>query len=169
MLDLEDLFSIDDDEKFIEPDRIFSSLVKSCEYEYLRDVQTEILNEWFKRRNDKDIVLKMNTGAGKTFVGLLMLQSSLNEGKGPAVYVCPDLQLVAQVMQKSKEYGIKCVTFSEGENKFPIEFLNSEAILLCLISYLMEDLFLISMILKLVVLYLMMHTHVYLKQEISLL
>ncbi len=129
MLDLEDLFSIDDDEKFIEPDRIFSSLVKSCEYEYLRDVQTEILNEWFKRRNDKDIVLKMNTGAGKTFVGLLMLQSSLNEGKGPAVYVCPDLQLVAQVMQKSKEYGIKCVTFSEGENKFPIEFLNSEAIL----------------------------------------
>lgn len=129
MFDLDDLFSIDDEEKFIEPDRIFSSLVKSSDYEYLRDVQTEILNEWVNRRNDKDIVLKMNTGAGKTFVGLLMLQSSLNEGKGPAVYVCPDLQLVEQVMQKSKEYGIKCVTFSDGENKFPIDFLNNEAIL----------------------------------------
>ncbi|MGL5379739.1 DEAD/DEAH box helicase family protein [Clostridium sp.] len=129
MINLDDLFSIDDEEKFIEPDRIFSSLVKNSDYEYLRDVQTEILNAWFNRRNDKDIVLKMNTGAGKTFVGLLMLQSSLNEGIGPAVYLCPDLQLVEQVMQKSKEYGIKCVTFSNNPNKFPIEFLNSEAIL----------------------------------------
>lgn len=129
MFNLNDLFSIDEEEKFIEPDRIFSSLVKSSEYEYLRDVQTEVLNEWFKRRNEKDIVLKMNTGAGKTFVGLLMLQSSLNEGKGPAIYVCPDLQLVEQVMNKSKEYGIKCVTFTGKGNQFPIEFLNSEAIL----------------------------------------
>ncbi|MCS4570261.1 hypothetical protein FZ989_07420 [Clostridium perfringens] len=53
----------------------------------------------------------MNTGAGKTLVGLLMLQSSLNEGVGPAVYICPNLQLVDQVIENSKLYGIKCVTF----------------------------------------------------------
>lgn len=130
MIDLDDLFDVEDEEKPIEPDRIFSSLVKDDEYEYLRDVQTEILTEWFQRRNEKDLILKMNTGAGKTFVGLIILQSCLNEEKGPAVYVCPDNQLVNQVLEKSKEYGIKCVTFSDSRpGSFPNEFLNNEAIL----------------------------------------
>lgn len=130
MIDLDDLFNVEDEEKPIEPDRIFSSLVKDSEYEYLRDVQTEILTEWFQRRNEKDIILKMNTGAGKTFVGLLILQSCLNENKGPAVYVCPDKQLVNQVVEKAKEYGIKCITFSDSRSSsFPHEFLNNEAIL----------------------------------------
>lgn len=130
MFDINDLFSIEDEEKLIEPDRIFSSLVKKNNYEYLRDIQTEILNSWFENRNlNKDTILKMNTGAGKTLVGLLMLQSSLNEGIGPAVYICPTLQLVEQVIEQSKEYGIKCVKFSDSNNNFPIEFLNNEAIL----------------------------------------
>ena len=38
----------------------------------------------------------MNTGGGKTVVGLLMLKSCLNEGVGPAVYVTPDNYLVSQ-------------------------------------------------------------------------
>ena len=131
MFNFENLFDLDDEKKPIEPDRIFSSLVKSNEqkYEYLRDVQTEILNEWFPRRNEKDLIIKMNTGAGKTFVGLLILQSSLNEDKGPAVYVCPNEQLVDQVMEKSREYGIKCVKYEKGSQYFPLEFLNGEAIL----------------------------------------
>ena len=37
----------------------------------------------------------MNTGGGKTVVGLLMLKSCLNEGVGPAVYVTPDNYLVS--------------------------------------------------------------------------
>lgn len=127
--DLNFLFENQTVEKHIEPDRIFASLIKNPEYEYLRGVQTEILDEWFLRRNDdRDIILKMNTGAGKTLVGLLMLQSSINEGYGPAIYLCPDRQLVGQVLKKSAEYGIKCVTFTEDQ-VFPPEFLNSEAIL----------------------------------------
>lgn len=128
MFELDDLFSDEIVEKHIEPDRIFASLIKTSEYEYLRGVQTEILNEWFPRRNEKDIILKMNTGAGKTLVGLLALQSSINEGIGPAVFLCPDYQLVEQVMNKAKDYGIKCVSFSDSKN-IPPEFLNSEAIL----------------------------------------
>jgi len=122
------LFNNEVEEKHIEPDRIFAGLIKQQEYEYLRGVQTEILEEWFTRRKDKDIILKMNTGAGKTLVGLLILQSALNEGCGPAVYLCPDYQLVEQVMKKAMEYGIKCVKFDKTKT-FPQEFLNCEAIL----------------------------------------
>lgn len=49
----------------------------------------------------------MNTGSGKTVVGLLILKSCLNEGKSPAVYVCPDNYLVKQVIDTSKELGIE--------------------------------------------------------------
>ncbi|EHK2403125.1 DEAD/DEAH box helicase [Clostridium perfringens] len=129
MFNIDDLFAIESEEKFIEPDKIFASLLKDSKYEYLRDIQTEILNLWFSERNEKDTILKMNTGAGKTLVGLLMLQSSLNEGVGPAVYICPNLQLVDQVIENSKLYGIKCVTFEENSSSFPSEFLENDAIL----------------------------------------
>jgi len=131
MFELNDLFNVEKEEKYIEPEKIFVSLVKPEEvrskYEYLRDVQTEALTQWFDNRTKKDTILKMNTGAGKTLVGLLILQSCINENLGLAVYVCPDLQLVDQVINKSKEYGIKCVQFET--NIFPPEFLNGEAIL----------------------------------------
>ena len=44
----------------------------------------------------------MNTGSGKTVVGLLILKSCLNEEKGPAVYVVPDSYLVKQVIRKPR-------------------------------------------------------------------
>lgn len=44
----------------------------------------------------------MNTGSGKTVAGLMILQSCLNEEKGPAVYVVPDNYLVAQVCEEAK-------------------------------------------------------------------
>ncbi len=52
----------------------------------------------------------MNTGSGKTVVGLMILQSCLNEGKGPAIYVVPDKYLVAQVCDEAKKLGILAVT-----------------------------------------------------------
>jgi superfamily II DNA or RNA helicase len=80
----------------LHPRDIFSVLpTKHSRYQYPRDVQTEVWNGWHARRNDPEIVLKMNTGGGKTVVGLLVLKSLLNEKKGPAVYVCPDPLLVA--------------------------------------------------------------------------
>lgn len=48
----------------------------------------------------------MNTGSGKTIIGLVILKSSLNEGKGPAVYLVPDRQLKTQVEAVATELGI---------------------------------------------------------------
>ena len=95
-------------EKPIEPREIFMSLPnKGSKYEYPRDVQTEVWRKWFEHRNEKNIIIKMNTGSGKTIVGLMTLQSCLNEGKGPAVYVVPDKYLVSQVINEAKSIGIK--------------------------------------------------------------
>ncbi|HMO16153.1 MAG TPA: hypothetical protein PKD64_18645 [Pirellulaceae bacterium] len=70
------------------PKEIFSALPNK-EYNYLRDVQAEVLGQWFDKKEQKDIRLKMNTGGGKTIVGLLILKSCINRGLGPGVYVAP--------------------------------------------------------------------------------
>ena len=66
----------------------------------------------------------MNTGAGKMLVGLLVLQSSLNEGVGPAVYIAADNYLVGQVLREAKDLGIKVT-----EDANDAAFLANEAIL----------------------------------------
>lgn len=66
----------------------------------------------------------MNTGSGKTVVGLLILKSCLNEGKSPAVYVCPDSYLVRQVVDAAKELGVEVT-----EDTNSPRFLSGKAIL----------------------------------------
>lgn len=108
--------------KPIEPREIFMTLPKKDKrYEYPRDVQADVWKKWFAVRNDKNCIIKMNTGSGKTVVGLMILQSCLNEGKGPAVYVVPDHYLEAQVCEEAKKLGLSVVTdrddYSYTENK----------------------------------------------------
>lgn len=91
--------------KSIEPREIFMTLpAKAPGYGYPRDVQSEVWKKWFELRNQKNVILKMNTGSGKTVVGLVMLQSCLNEDKGPAIYVVPDNYLVKQVIEEAKNW-----------------------------------------------------------------
>ena len=91
-----------------EPRRIFSALpAKAPKYSYPRDVQSEVWEQWHGRRNQKDLVVKMNTGGGKTVVGVVLLRSCLNEGFGPAVYVTPDPYLANQVQDEATALGIE--------------------------------------------------------------
>lgn len=91
------------------PREIFAALPnkKEGKFEYPRDVQTQVWDHWFKRRDENDLVVKMNTGSGKTVVGLLILKSCLNEDKGPAVYVAPDKYLVKQILSEANDLGIE--------------------------------------------------------------
>jgi replicative superfamily II helicase len=90
----------------IEPRKIFSTLSRSEKFKRPTDEQADVLDGWFEARQRRDLTIKMNTGSGKTLVGLLLLQSSLNEGCGPAAYICPDSYLVEQVTAEAKELGI---------------------------------------------------------------
>ena len=128
MVDFHKMLSDDSSPAPILPSDIFHSLPRSdTKFDYLRDVQGEVLKAWHTRRKERDIVIKMNTGSGKTLVGLLMLQSLLNEEIGPALYLCPTKQLVEQVYQMALEIGIPTV-IDGASTELPHEFLNSEAI-----------------------------------------
>ena len=64
------------------PRDIFMTLPsKAPSYDYPRDVQGQVWEKWFDKRNEKNVIIKMNTGSGKTVVGLTILQSCLNEKK----------------------------------------------------------------------------------------
>lgn len=110
----------------IEPREIFLSLTnKSQKYNgYLRDVQTEVLELWYQNRNKKDNIIKMNTGSGKTVVGLLLLKSCINENKSKCVYVVPDNYLVEQVIKEANDLGINVTKDIDN-----INFISGKAIL----------------------------------------
>ncbi|WP_057767778.1 DEAD/DEAH box helicase family protein [Cytobacillus praedii] len=120
---LEDTLSSD----VLSPIEIFDLLPEKDEKyeELLRPAQEKVLETWFNEfRENPNTVIKMNTGSGKTVVGLLMLQSYLNEGKGPAIYIVPDNYLIEQIINEANDLGIK-VTKDSNAN----EFLNGESIL----------------------------------------
>ncbi len=115
------------EDKIIAPDEIFRILPDNGEkYEYLRDVQGKVLTKWFDEsiRNNKDTIIKMNTGSGKTVVGLLILKSCIEEGYGPAVYVVPDDYLIEQVTNEAEKIGIETTTDADD-----VDYLRSRAIL----------------------------------------
>ena len=105
-IDFSDMLD-DDDEIALHPRDIFITLSRAPSFSFPRDIQTEVMNRWFEVRDLRDNVIKLNVGSGKTLVGLLLLQSSLNEKRGPALYVSPDNQLTQQVMQEASELGLE--------------------------------------------------------------
>jgi hypothetical protein len=108
-IDFGKINNINKSDTAIHPREIFVALPGKEEgkFEYPRDVQSQVWDYWFSRRDEKDLAIKMNTGSGKTIVGLLILKSCLNEGKTPAVYVVPDNYLVQQVTIEAKSLGIE--------------------------------------------------------------
>lgn len=105
-IDFSDMLD-DNDDVVRHPRDIFFTLNRAASFSFPRDIQTEVMNRWFEDRDKRDNVIKLNVGSGKTLVGLLLLQSSLNEGRGPALYVVPDNQLLQQVTQEAEALGIE--------------------------------------------------------------
>ncbi len=110
----------------LQPRELFTALPnkKEGKFQYPRDVQSQVWDSWFKRREESDLVIKMNTGSGKTIVGLLILKSSLNENKVPAAYIVPDNYLVQQVINEATELGIETTRDARSPR-----FLSGKAIL----------------------------------------
>ena len=125
----------------INPSEIFMALPeKNPKYAYLRNVQAEVLDQWFEKRTQKDNIIKMNTGSGKTTVALLILKSCLTENGGHAAYVVPDNYLVNQVIEEAKDLGID-VTTSEKD----VSFLDGSSILVINIQKLFNGLSIFGM------------------------
>lgn len=113
-----------------DPIEIFRRLPKPPEITDLYTSQAQVLGEWYQRRNERDIVIKLHTGGGKTLVGLLIAQSIINEIHEPVIYLSPTVQLVEQTLKKANEYGISCVIYEKGKN-FHDDFLTGKSVLIC--------------------------------------
>ncbi|WP_035878280.1 DEAD/DEAH box helicase [Cupriavidus sp. amp6] len=108
----------------LEPRKIFTTLQRSSKFRRPSDEQGEVLDAWFRARTQRDTTIKMNTGSGKTLVGLLALQSCLQEKMGPAVFMAADNYLAEQVLAEAKDLGVP-VTQDETASAF----LRGEAVL----------------------------------------
>jgi len=112
----------------IEPVEIFRRLPKAPGINDLYTSQAEVLQSWFSYRNRRDVVVKLHTGGGKTLVGLLMGQSTLNERREPVLYLVPTVQLVNQVLEQATTYGIPAVAY-ERSKPLNDSFVNAKAIM----------------------------------------
>ncbi|WP_432241401.1 DEAD/DEAH box helicase family protein [Herbaspirillum robiniae] len=96
-----------------------------------RPAQREAMRELTARKDQKDLVLKVSTGAGKTTVGLLYLYGFMRVSKEPVVFLCPTVQLIEQVLEEARRLGIEARPYLGGETYPPQECVRGEAILVC--------------------------------------
>ncbi len=72
MVDFNNLRSLRARPTPIEPTEILLRLPKPPGLDDLWGSQAQALKEWFKRREERDLVIRLNTGGGKTLLGLLI-------------------------------------------------------------------------------------------------
>ena len=121
-LDLSRLKATEEDE-LIDPRKLYSTL-EDRRWKRLRPEQAEVLDGWYERRDQRDLVVKQNTGAGKTLTGLLIALSSMREGVGPVVYLVPNNYLIEQVMKEAID---ACIPVTNDEED--IRFLSQQSVL----------------------------------------
>lgn len=94
-------------EALIDPIRIFETLPSlSGTFNDLWRGQDMALSDWHSERHRDDVLVSLNTGAGKTIVGLLIAQSLVNEGLQNVLFVCSTIDLVRQTSAEADRIGI---------------------------------------------------------------
>lgn len=114
-----------------DPLKLFETLDRKTSHTTLRPAQKEALAQLHARRGEKDLVLKMPTGTGKSTVGLLWARARMSENKRPGVYLCPTKQLVEQVLDEATRVKIRAHAYPGGERHPHEECLAGEAVLVC--------------------------------------
>jgi len=102
----------------IDPYDIFRRNVSKMGASGINDLwagQRDALREWHAHRSSKDLALVLNTGAGKTLIGLLIGQSLVNETNGRVFYLCGSIQLIEQTREKAEMYGLDVTTYYGGD------------------------------------------------------
>ncbi len=130
MIDFKKKISANKGYKLCNPIELYDTLDRKSITGPLRASQKYILNDWYENRIDeKDLIIKLHTGEGKTLIGLLMLQSIINMKEGPCIYVCPNKYLAKQVSQEAEKFGIPFCTIGEY-NQIPNDFYSGNKLLI---------------------------------------
>ena len=108
------IFDESDDLTFGSPQEMYEDYKKK-KIKGVLDYQADILSEYVKDEyfNCSNVALELPTGSGKTLVGLLIAEYRRRKFNEKVVYVCPNNQLVNQVVTQAKEeYDIPVVEFT---------------------------------------------------------
>ncbi len=113
--------------KIDEPIALYQTLDRAHDKGPLRPAQESVLTDWHHGFRDKrDVILKLHTGQGKTLIGLLILQCKINEGIGPALYLCPNNYLIDQTCAQAAQFGLRVC---RADDDLPDEFSDGSTIL----------------------------------------
>ncbi len=119
--------------KPVDPMEIWDRLQLRGAIQNIWGPQEQALKEWHENRSVSDLVVQMNTGGGKTLVGLIAAQSLLNELKAPVVYVCPNIQLIQQTAARCADIGFTPATRFGGNWQSQDAFFSAETF--CITNY----------------------------------
>lgn len=120
------------DPKEIHPIKIYDSLPKGKVNDLWRG-QYLALEELTNVREQVNIAVNLNTGGGKTVIGLLTGQSMANELEGRIFYLCGSNQLIKQTKDAAEKLGLKVSTYFNREMQNEREFNLGEV--QCLTNY----------------------------------
>ncbi|HJR73064.1 MAG TPA: DEAD/DEAH box helicase family protein [Luteimonas sp.] len=109
----------------------FSRLDRQVSHVELRPSQISIFEQIDSRSKDRDLVVKLNTGGGKTTTGLIYLKHKMDQYSEPVVYLVPTVQLADQVISEGQRIGIEVVQWAAGETYPPEDALRCRAIIVC--------------------------------------
>jgi hypothetical protein len=110
---------------------LFDQLDRKATHNSLRPVQIEALAALDTHVNERDVVLKVSTGSGKTLVGLIYAEYMRRRYPDePTLYLCPTKQLADQVVDGASSIGVEAETFETDSSG--ARGLQGKAVLVCI-------------------------------------
>jgi hypothetical protein len=109
----------------------FARLDRQVSHVELRPSQIKVLDLIDGRLAERDLVVKLNTGGGKTTIGLIYLKHKLDRLRQPVAYLVPTTQLLSQVVSEGRRVGISVYPWLAGESYPPEEALNGKGVIVC--------------------------------------
>ncbi|MEL3961260.1 DEAD/DEAH box helicase [Lysinibacillus endophyticus] len=123
----------EDSQRETHPIKIYDGLSRSGRLNDLWRGQYLALEEWEKVRKDNDLVVSLNTGGGKTVIGLIQGQALVNETGGRVFYLCGSIQLIKQTAEVASLMPLKVATYYNRQFENEVDFNKGE--ILCITTY----------------------------------
>jgi tetratricopeptide (TPR) repeat protein len=115
------------------PIKIYDGLSRSGGLNDLWRGQYLALENWQELRSQNNLVVSLNTGGGKTVIGLLQGQALVNEARGRVFYLCGSIQLIKQTAEAAALMPLKVATYFGGNLENETEFNKGDII--CITTY----------------------------------
>jgi Type III restriction enzyme, res subunit/Helicase C-terminal domain len=131
MVDFNALISTKKEITEFDLDRFYASLDVKSSHTEPRPAQKEAFVEITKEHKKKDLVLKINTGSGKTTIGLLFAYAHMRLAKRPVAYLCTTVQLCKQVLEEATRLGISAKEYPAGQSQPDFQTVRGESIIVC--------------------------------------